>query len=121
MSDTNKLIDKAIKAKGDLDKKPTPKDIDEYEQSAQYISVLFSQFKKFGYDLANRKKRSPIRVLEAFIFGGLHEVKLHGKDEKDLLALCQQVVYHKNNLVEYMLKRKKEQEQKELSNESDKE
>lgn len=85
-------------------------ELDEYELSAQHISVLFSQFKKYGYDLANRKKRAPIRVLETFIFEGLHDTDLFGKDEKDLLALCKQAMYHKSKIVEYMLKRKEEKE-----------
>jgi len=86
--------------------------LDEYEQSAQYLNILFNQFRTYGYELANRKKRAPIRVLEAFLFGGLHDTELNGKDEKELLALSQQVVYHKNKLAEYVLIRQKEEENK---------
>jgi len=92
-------------------KKDEEAGLDEYEQSAQYLHILFDQFKLYGYGLANRKKKAPIRVLEAFLFGGLHDTKLIGQDEKELLALSQQVVYHKNKLAEYVLIRQ-EQEKK---------
>lgn len=84
--------------------------LDEYEESAQYLQILFTQFRTYGYELAKRKKKAPIRVLESFIFGGLHDMELCGKEEKELLDLCKQAMYHKNKLVEYMLKRKQEKE-----------
>lgn len=98
-------------------KKDEEAGLDEYEQSAQYLNILFNQFRIYGYDLANRKKKAPIRVLEAFLFGGLHDVELIGKDEKELLALSQQVVYHKNKLAEYVLIK----QEKEKNNEQSKE
>ena len=103
----NTLVEPAKKAKAP-DKKKS--ELDEYELSAQHISILFSQFKKYGYALATRKKKAPIRVLESFIFEGLHDTDLFGTEEKEMLALCKQAMYHKNKIVEYMLKRKKEKE-----------
>jgi len=93
-----------------------PEALDEYEQSAAYIYHLSKAFRQIGYKLADRKKRSPIRVLEAVLFEPLEAVELVGQEEKDLFAICQEVLYHKNKLVEYMLTRK---ENKEKLNESE--
>lgn len=91
--------------------------LDKVEQSAQYLNVLFTQFREYGYSLAKRKKRAPIRVLESLVFEGLEEafvedglpeIKLSGKEEKELLALCHQVVYHKMVIAKYAAKRKED-------------
>jgi hypothetical protein len=91
--------------------------IDKYEQSARFIKTLHAKFRGLGYDLAQRKKRAPIRVLEAILFEPLEEIELNGKIEKDLFAICQQIMYHKNKIVEYAIQRKQEAE-KEQENES---
>ena len=77
---------------------------DKYEQSARYFKALHTQFRKLGYQLAQRKKKSPIRVLEAVLFEPLESVELIGKEEQELLAICHQVMYHKNRIVEYAIK-----------------
>lgn len=83
-------------------------EIDEYEQSAAFIHHYHKVFRRIGYDLANRKKKAPIRVLEALLFNPLHDVELLGKAELDLLKLSGQVLYHKGKLMEYAEKRKQE-------------
>jgi len=99
---SNVIIDEEIKEEVKVEDTP----LDEYEASAQHLNIIFNQFRKYGYDLAKRKKKAPIRILEAFLFEGLHDVELIGEDEKEMLDLCRQVVYHKNKLVEYVVKQK---------------
>lgn len=83
------------------------------EESAQFIHLLHSRFRKMGYALSNRKKRALTRVLEAVLFEPLHEIKLDGKAEKDLFDICQQVLYHKDVLKSYAIEQKiKEEESK---------
>ena len=89
---------------------------DVYEQSAQTFHLLHSQFRKLGYAISNRKKRAVVRVLEALLFEPLESVELSGKVEKDLLALCHQVMYHKNKIAEYAVERKLAKENKEGEN-----
>lgn len=93
-----------------VEKQEEKSQIDEYEQSAIFIKHYAKMFKKMGYDLANRKKRSPIRVLEALLFNPLEDVKLYGKAENDLLQLSSQILYHKGKLMEYAEKRKLEKQ-----------
>jgi len=85
---------------------------DKIEESARYIHILHGQFRQHVYKVANRKKRAPVRVLEALLFQGLHDTELIGKEEKELLALCSDILYHKSILSEYAYERltKKEKE-----------
>jgi hypothetical protein len=62
---------------------------------------LAKVFRKQVYKLAERKKRAPARVLEAFLFRPLEEVELIGKEEKNLFDLCSTIMYHKIKIVEY--------------------
>lgn len=79
---------------------------DEVELSAKTIHILFQHFRKVGYKLADRKKKAPIRVLEALLFDGLEDVELVGKEELNLLDIAKQIMYHKGVLIEYALTRK---------------
>lgn len=86
-------------------------EIDEYEQSAAMFHHLSLNFRRNVYQLANRKKRAPVRVLEAILFNPLEEVKLLGKEEKNLFDLCTQIIYHKAKIMEYVqIEKQKEQE-----------
>ena len=75
--------------------------LDEYEQSAAMFNHLSQVFRKELYKLANRKKRAAPRVLEALLFEPLESVQLSGKEEKNLLEMCSQIVYHKAKIIEY--------------------
>ena len=83
-------------------------DYDEYEYSAMMFRGLYEKFKTMGYKLAERKKKAPIRVLEAFIFQPFEEVELVGQEEKNLLDICRQVMYHKMKVNEYALLKQEE-------------
>lgn len=78
--------------------------LDQDEQSAIFINQAHKQFRKLCYELANRKKRSIPRVLEAVLFEPLEEVKLNGKEEEQLLDLCLKIMYHKTIIFEYAQK-----------------
>ena len=92
-------------------KKDETNELDEYEQSAAFIHHYHKVFKRIGYNLAERKKKAPIRVLEALLFNPLHDTTLLGKAEQDLLKLSSQVLYHKGKLMEYAELRKRNREQ----------
>lgn len=95
------------------DKKP---ELDEYEQSAVMFKHLSSVFRKQVYALASRKKRAPVRVLEAIIFQPLEPVELVGKEEKNLLDLCSNIIYHKSKLIEYAQLKKEQKNNNEGDN-----
>lgn len=82
------------------DKKP---ELDEYEQSAAMFNMLSKRFRGMCYDLTTRKKRAVSRVLEALLFEPLEEIELSGKEEKELLDLSRQIIYHKMKIHEYAL------------------
>jgi len=84
--------------------------LDKVEESALQIKALAGTFRQMGYSLSNRKKRAVVRVLEAVLFEPLEDVQLMGKAEKDLLAICNQIMYHKNKLAAYAVERKLEQD-----------
>ena len=111
MSEVN---DNSIMTEEDYEKH----ELDHYEESAKFIKLFHSQFRKMSYKLANRKKRAVVRVLEAMLFEPFEEVQLIGKEEKELFAICHKVMYHKNKVMEYAVKRKQKAElEKENSNE----
>ena len=58
-------------------------------------------FRKEVYKLAKRKKRAPVRVLEALLFQPFEQVELSGAEERNLLDLCGQILYHKAKIAEY--------------------
>jgi hypothetical protein len=95
-------------------------EVDEVEQSAKALRFIYSNFRKLGYDLVNRKKRAPIRVLESLVFGEFEDVELKGIAEKNLLDLCKQAVYHKNVIYNYTIERERAKEA-ELAKEKEKE
>ena len=85
-------------------------EVDIYEDSARFIKLLHGQFRQMGYKLSERKKKAPVRVLEAVLFEPLEKVQLVGKEEKELFAICNQIMYHKNKIAEFAVKRRMEQE-----------
>lgn len=87
---------------------------DQAEKSAATFYHMHQNFKRIGYQLAERKKKSPIRILEAFLFEPLHEVKVYGKEEQLLLDMARELMYHKNKIMEYGLQ--KLQKEKEETN-----
>lgn len=74
---------------------------DPVEDSAFFINQAHTNFKQLSYGLADRKKRSVARVLEAVLFEPLEQVELFGKEEKQLFDICQQIMYHKGTVLKY--------------------
>lgn len=95
----------------------TPEKIEELkyqkvEESAKAFHLMYNVFRPMGYRLAERKKRAPIRVLEALVFGPLEDENLFGKEEKDLLDFCRKAMYHKNTMSAYVVEEKLKEEEK---------
>lgn len=88
-------------------------ELDVHEKSAVMFNALSKQFRRVGYELANRKKRAMVRVVEAFLFEPLEQVKLEGKVEQDLLDLMRQIMYHKLVINDYFETQMKDKETKE--------
>lgn len=80
-------------------------ELDSEEASAYFIHVAHEQFRDLAYKLANRKKRSLARVLEAVLFEPLEKIELSGPAEKELFELCQQIMYNKGVVLNYSFKR----------------
>lgn len=74
------------------------KEIDPVEAAAIYINQSHKYFRKMAYELIKRKKRSAARVLEAVLFEPLEKVELT-KDEKNMVAFCNQILYNKGVLL----------------------
>ena len=89
--------------------------IDPTENAAYFINAAHKEFKKLAYALADRKKHSVSRVLEAVLFEPLEKVELLGKQEQELFAICQQVMYNKGIVLEYAFKRMEELKKGELN------
>jgi len=89
----------------------TKTELDEYEQSAAMFHLLAKRFRQIGYRLAERKKKAPIRVLEALLFAPLEEVKVLGTEEEKLIDLCNQILYHKMKINEYALNKSMKQKE----------
>ena len=89
--------------------------VDEIKASAGTLQILFQSFRKLGYKLADRKKKAPIRVLEALLFDGLEDVELTGKEEENLLDISRQIMHHKEILLmaAIQIKQQKEEEKNE--------
>ena len=114
MSDANNntILSEVAPAPAAPEKEADPV-LDEVEQSALFINQAAKKFRSIGYNLAQRKKRAAIRVLEAVLFEPLEEVKLSGKEEQELFDLCQAVMYHKGKVLNYAFERAGEKLKKE--------
>jgi hypothetical protein len=124
----NVLIDhKVLEAKEQLVKQQDNPEtsinepIDEHEDAAYFINQAHSEFKKLAYALADRKKHSVSRVLEAVLFEPLERVSLFGKHEQELFAICQQIMYNKGKVLEYAFNKHMETIKKGETNERKKE
>lgn len=93
--------------------KPEKTELDEFEQSAAMFHLLAKRFRQIGYRLAERKKKAPIRVLEALLFAPLEDVKVLGAEEEKLIDLCNQILYHKMKINEYALNKSMKQKENE--------
>jgi hypothetical protein len=91
-----------LKAQGEA--QPEEK-IDPTEEAAYFINEAHKAFKKLSYALADRKRHSMSRVLEAVLFEPLEEVELFGKEEKEMLDLCNQILYNKGVVLRYAYER----------------
>jgi hypothetical protein len=74
---------------------------DETEQAALFINSAHKEFRRLTFALADRKKHSVSRVLEAVLFEPLEQVELLGKQEQQLFDICQQVMYNKGKVMRY--------------------
>ena len=92
---------------------------EEIERLSSTLHLYYNHFKKVGYELAGRKKRAPVRVLEALLFGEFHDIELSGKEEKILLDIAMKVVETKGKLYNTMVEKDLENEKttKEETNE----
>ena len=80
-------------------------ELDQYEEAGAEFRLLYENFLRLGYALAQRKKRAPMRILAKVLFEPLEDIKLYGKTEQEFYALCTKVLYNKNKLAEYAIKR----------------
>lgn len=84
--------------------KPEVKEeLTEEDKAAMFLYQASRDFKNIVSSLANRKKKSVGRVLEAVLFEPLERVDLLGKDEKELFAICQQIMYNKGKILKYTM------------------
>lgn len=96
------------------------KQLDEHEEAAYFINTAHKEFKRLAFALADRKKHSVSRVLEAVLFEPLEKTDLFGKDEQELFAICQQIMYNKGKVMEYAFERMKQKKQGELNESEEK-
>jgi hypothetical protein len=103
MENNNTILsdEELLKQAQDDENKP----LDPDEAAAFFVHEAHTQFRKLGYALAERKKRSLVRVLEAVIFEPLEKVELFGEQEQQLFALCQQIMYNKGVVLQFAMKR----------------
>lgn len=87
------------------------KEVDPIEAAAIYINQSHKHFRQMAYELVKRKKRSAARVLEAVLFEPLEKVELT-KDEKNMLAFCNQILYNKGVLLRDIFEKHAEKIQK---------
>jgi hypothetical protein len=75
-----------------------------FEHSLKMIDSLAVGFKTIGTELANAKKRAPLRVLEAILFETPEHDLTFGKKETFFLALCREIMYHRQIIEIYLMK-----------------
>lgn len=97
----------------------TQPEFDESEKSAIFINRAHKDFRRMVFAIADRKKHSVSRVLEAVLFEPLEEVELLGKQEEQLFDLCQQVMYHKGVVFKYVDEKIQKDKQGETVNEQE--
>lgn len=93
------------------------KPLDETEQAAGFINLMHKEFRRISFSLADRKKHSVSRVLEAVLFEPLEKVELFGKQEQELFDICQQVLYNKGIVLNYAFDRMEQIKKGETVNE----
>lgn len=86
-----------------LEKLDDNTELTEEDKAAMFLYQASRDFKNIVSTLANRKKKSVGRVLEAVLFEPLERVDLLGKDEKELFAICQQIMYNKGKILKYTM------------------
>lgn len=80
------------------------------DKAAMFLYQASRDFKNIVSSLASRKKNSVGRVLEAVLFEPLERVDLLGKDEQQLFAICQQIMYNKGVILNYTMEEMKKKE-----------
>lgn len=97
------ILATALEAKTELNNKEVPvkEELDKDEQAAIFINQAHKEFRRLAFALADRKKHSVSRVLEAVLFEPLEEVPLQGKQEEALFAICKDVLYNKGVVLQY--------------------
>jgi hypothetical protein len=92
-----------------------PEPLDEDEQAAMFLNSAHKDFRRVAFALADRKKHSVSRVLEAVLFEPLEEVKLQGKAEKELFDLCKKIMYAKGKVLTYAYNRIQESKKEQVN------
>jgi hypothetical protein len=107
-TNNNTILEEPKEVPVDDDKKP----IDEVEAAAYFINQAHTEFRRLAFALADRKKHSVSRVLEAVLFEPLEKIELLGKHEQELFEICQQVMYNKGKVLQYAFKRIEDKKEK---------
>lgn len=89
---------------------------DHFKKSLQALDILALGFKNLGNKLADRKKKAPLRILEAILFESEETEKTFGKQERDLLDICRKIMYHRQIVEIFLMKKESEETLKEFVN-----
>lgn len=92
--------------------------LDKDEEAAYFLHLAHKEFRLRV--LAGRKKQTVSRILEAVLFEPFEKVQLFGKEEEDLFALCNKVMYAKDVVFKYAQKRAEELKKGETSEQTEK-
>jgi hypothetical protein len=116
-TNNNTILDVPVNGPGGPEAGGKVESTDPTEESAFFVNQAHNQFKTLAYGLANKKKRALARVLEAVLFEPLEKVELVGEPEKELFAICQQIMYHKGVVLRYAFERMEKIKKGEVPNE----
>jgi hypothetical protein len=99
--------------------KPVQSDVDVTEQhfqnSLRAIDNLAVAFDSLGAQLANRKKKSNLRILKAILFESEETEKTFGAQEKKMLDICRAIMYHRQIIEIFLMKNESQELLKELN------
>lgn len=97
---------------------PVQSDVDvtegHFKQSLLALDQLALHFEHLGTELANKKKKSNLRVLKAILFESEETEKTFGKKEEIMLDLCRKIMYHRQIVEIYLMKKENDNLVKEL-------
>jgi len=88
-----------------------------FKKSLKQLDMLAVLFEQQGTKLANRKKKSNMRVLKAILFETEETEKTFGKDEKFMLDICRDIMYHRQIIEIFLMREESNKLRKDLSDE----